>query len=281
MKNVIFGHVCIDKNTSEHTSYIAAGSPAMFIQRIFAQFPKCTTTIIAPYGKDFLPYSKNINLFPAKPNSKKTLVYENISKNGKRIQRAYNRANAQPIKIDDNIKNILSQSDIVFIAPLLPNLSKKYFSKIKSSVRKKSLIVLLPQGFYRNFDKQDNVIVREFKEADEVLQYVDIVIVSDQDCPKMISVCKKWSKNNQNLITVVTRGKKGVTIIKNNKKLNVPSLPVAEKDVVDSVGAGDTFSAAFAYQFKKTDNIFEAGKFANSIARQKLFFKLNDLKISF
>ena len=124
----ILGHVCIDKNTSEHTSYVAAGSPAMFMNRIYKQFPNCPTNIIASYGQDFLKYLNGISIFPKTPNSKKTLVYENISKKGNRLQKAYHREEAFPVAIDDNVKNILSNSDIVFVAPLLPNFPKSYFS---------------------------------------------------------------------------------------------------------------------------------------------------------
>jgi len=276
----ILGHVCIDKNTSEHTSYVAAGSPAMFMNRIYKQFPNCPTNIIASYGQDFLKYLNGISIFPKTPNSKKTLVYENISKKGNRLQKAYHREEAFPVAIDDNVKNILSNSDIVFVAPLLPNFPKSYFSSIKSITDNKALIILLPQGFYRNFDNKNNVAVREFIEADDILQYVDIVIVSDQDHPNMFDVGKKWSKKNLNLIVAITEGKKGANIFKNGVNTYVKTIPVAEKDIVDSVGGGDTFSAGFAYQFKKTNNIVKAGEFANTIARQKLFFKADNIKLN-
>jgi len=276
----ILGNVCIDKNTSEQTSYVSSGSPAMFINRIYKQFPDCSTTIIASFGEDFLTYLNGVNIFPKFPNSKKTLIYKNISKKGNRSQKACHREEAFPVAIDDNVKNILSSSDIVFIAPLLPNLPKSYFSDIKSITRDQTLKVLLPQGFYRNFDRKDNVVVREFIEADDILQYIDILIVSDQDHPNMLNIGKKWSKNNLNLIVVITEGKKGANIFKNGLSTYVKTIPVAEKDIVDSVGGGDTFSAGFAYQYKKTYDIVLAGKFANAIARQKLFFKADNIKLN-
>lgn len=276
----ILGNVCIDKNTSEQTSYVSAGSPAMFMNRIFKQFPDCSTNIIASYGQDFLKYLNGISIFPKTPNSKNTLIYENISKNGKRFQKAYNRGEVVPIQIKDDIKNVLFNSDIVFIAPLLPNFPKSYFSSIKSITDNKALIVLLPQGFYRNFDNENNVVIREFIEADDILQYVDVVIISDQDHPDMFKISKQWSLNHHNLITVITEGKKGVNIFKNGVSTYVKTIPVVEKDIVDSVGGGDTFSAGFAYQFKKTHNIIIAGKFANAVARQKLFFKANNIKLN-
>lgn len=279
MNIFILGNVNIDKNISEHSSYVVAGSPAMFMNRIYKQFPDCATTIIASYGQDYLTYLDGVNIFPKAPNSKRTLVYENVSKNGRRVQKAYHREEAVPVPIDDNVRKFLSSADIVFIAPLLPNFPRNYFSTIKSVTGERTLIVLLPQGFYRNFDNKNNVVVREFVEANEILPYMDIVIASDQDRPDILNICKKWSQNNPNLITVITEGKKGANIIRNGIETIVATIPVAEGDIVDSVGAGDTFSGAFAYQFKKTYDIVKAGKFANAIARQKLFFKPDNIKL--
>jgi len=275
----ILGNVCIDKNISERASYITAGSPAMFMSRIYKQFPDCVTNIIASYGKDYLPYLDKLTIIPRIPNVKKTLIYENITKNTDRLQKAYHRVESIPVPIDNYVKSVLSDSDLVFIAPLLPNFPKSYFSTIKSSTNKKTLIVLLPQGFFRNFDSENNVIVRQFVEADDILQYIDIVIVSDQDHPDMLPICQKWSKNNHNLITVITEGEKGANVIKNGIEIYITTIPVAEKNIVDSVGSGDIFSAVFAYQYKKSHDILKAGRFANAIARQKLFFKADNVKL--
>lgn len=277
----VLGDLCIDKNTSEHSSYVSAGSAVMFLHRICKQFPDCVTTIIASYGPDYIPYLDHVSIIPTSPNLENTLVYENISKNGIRRQKAYNREGTTPFALDDNAKSVLSKSDIIFIAPLLPNFSINYFSEIKLHANEDCLIVLLPQGFYRNFDSRDNVIVREFTEANEIIQYVDIVITSDQDHSYMLNICRQWSQNNPKLIAVITKAEKGAIIIQRNIETYVSTAPVDEKDVVDSVGEGDTFSAGFTYQYKKTHDILKAGKFANAVARQKLFFKADKIKLDF
>lgn len=277
----ILGDLCIDKNTSEHASYVSAGGAVMFLYRICKQFPDCIATIIASYGVDYVPYLDYVSIIPSSPNFENTLVYENISKNGIRQQRAYNREGIMPFALDDKAKSVLSKSDIIFIAPLLPNFSINYFYEVKLHAKEDCLIVLLPQGFYRNFDSRDNVIVREFTEAKEITEHVDIVITSERDHSNMINMCKQWSQNNPNLITAVTKAEKGATIIQRNIETNVPTIPVDEKDIVDSVGAGDAFSAGFTYQYKKTHDILKAGKFANAVARQKLFFKADQTKLDF
>ena len=82
MKIVIIGQVDIDRNVSENATYTSAGSPAMYIDKIYRQFPDCEVTIVAPYGDDFSLYLNKVDIYPKKPNTKKTLVYENVSKSG-------------------------------------------------------------------------------------------------------------------------------------------------------------------------------------------------------
>jgi len=51
---------------------------AVFI-KIYKKFPKVLVNVIAPYGIDFLTYTKEINIFPKKPTGDWTLIYENKS----------------------------------------------------------------------------------------------------------------------------------------------------------------------------------------------------------
>jgi sugar/nucleoside kinase (ribokinase family) len=274
----IIGTVCIDSNVSENTSYTSAGSPAMFMNKIFKQFGDCNVSIIASYGPDFLKYLDGINIFPAQPNTNKTLVYENVSKAGLRTQKSYNRAGAFAVELNNSIIEALRQADIVFFAPQSPIYSKEYIESVASNLKPGSLKVLIPQGFYRNFDSENNVLVREFIEAKDILPLMDIVIVSEQDSPTMLVQAKDWALN-MNVIPVVTLGEKGAVALKGNDEIQLPAIPVLENEIVDSVGSGDIFSASFAYKYKQTGNLEDAGKFANTVARQCLFYKSADIKI--
>lgn len=280
MNITILGHVCIDKNTSENASYTAAGSPAMFMNKIYKQFPNADVTIIAPYGKDFLRYKGNTHIYPDSPNNETTLIYENISKAGSRQQKAHNRNEALPVPIDEKSKQIIAASDIVFIAPLMPNFSADYLRQLLASAKQGTLTILLPQGYYRDFDDEDNVLVRPFIEADDILPLVDVVIVSEQDHADMLSLAQQWAKK-YNLITIVTEGEKGAVAITKDNKVMLPARMVQESEIVDSVGSGDIFSAGFSYRYKQTSDLEEAGRFANELARQCLFFTPDEIIIDY
>jgi len=102
----ILGHVCIDKNTSEHTSYVAAGSPAMFMNRIYKQFPNCPTNIIASYGQDFLKYLNGIRQ-PIAP----LLQYRLLLCGWKLLYLIYNKMENSPLKCP-NCGRALTESEL-------------------------------------------------------------------------------------------------------------------------------------------------------------------------
>jgi hypothetical protein len=270
MKIVVVGQVCVDKNTSEGSSYTGAGGPAIFIDKIFKQFGNCQVSIISPYGADYQKYFQKINIYPKIPNVKKTLIYENVTKNQIRIQKAYNREKTQPIKLDFELEKILGKAEIIFFAPLLPNFSYEYIQSLTKLLNKNCLKILLPQGYFRAFDKDNQVVQRDFIEADSIISFFDFIICSDQDHKNIFKLAKEWSVKTK---TIVTLGERGAMIVDENKKKIIPTTPVKKEDIVDSVGAGDTFSGAFAYQFQKTKNLIESIKFANCTARQKIICK--------
>jgi sugar/nucleoside kinase (ribokinase family) len=278
MNIFIFGTVCIDKNTSENSSYINSGGPAIHMNNIFKQFGDCTVTTVASYGPDLLPYIKDLNLYPSSPSCDKTLIYENIMKNGIRVQKSTNRNYAFSIDIDVTLSELLQKTDIVFFAPQQPIFSKTYIESITKRIKKDTITVLLPQGYFRDFDQNDQVIVREFIEASDILPYINIVITSEQDHPKMMGMAKEWSKKN-NIISIVTLGEKGAISFKKNQDFNLPTNPIPLSQIIDSVGAGDIFSASFAYKYRRSNDILISGNYANAVTRQCLFFPSDKRKI--
>ncbi len=278
MEICIFTTVCIDRNVSENSSYTAAGSPAMFMNKILKQFSDCNVSIVTSYGPDFVQYLAGVNIFPSQPNTDKTLVYENVSKSGLRTQKAYNLENAFAVDLDSSIINILRQADVVIFAPLKPLYTKEYIQSVTANLKPDALKVILPQGFYRNFGPDNKVQPRDFAEAKEILPLMDIAVVSEQDSPTMFAEAKDWALN-MNIIPIVTLGEKGAVAIKGKEEIMLPTVPVPESEIIDSVGSGEIFTAAFIYEYKQSGNLDESGKFANAVARQCLFYKSSEIKI--
>lgn len=89
-------------------------------------------------------------------------------------------------------------------------------------------------------------LTRWQKQVDAFARYADVIKVSDEDLSLLYNdadggvMAERWLKGRTNLV-MVTRGSKGVTIFTATTRFDVATIPV---EVVDAVGAGDTFQAA-------------------------------------
>lgn len=277
MNITILGHVCVDHNFSEGATYKSVGSPALFISRIFGSLPQAHANIriITPYGPDFNSYQHGLTLYPLTPPNTKTLTYENRSKGNLRMQKASNRDESNPVPLNDELISIIQSSDIIFFAPLIPNYSVEYIKTVLTYVRNDALKILLPQGYYRDFTDDDEVYPREFTEASELVPLFDFAIVSEQDHHEMLATAKRWSRDTKVILTI---GEKGALFFDDGQSFLVPTRAVPLRDIVDSVGSGDIFSAAFGYEYMRTHDVYGAMEFANAIARQCLFSKAENLR---
>jgi sugar/nucleoside kinase (ribokinase family) len=204
-------------------------------------------------------------------------VYENSSQGNLRTQRALNREYANPVPVDEGIISLIKNSDIIFFAPLIPSYGVEYVKTCLSYARKDALKILLPQGYYRDFTGENEVVQRVFVEADEIIPLFDFVIVSEQDHQDMLAITHKWSKK---INVIMTMGDKGAMYLDKSHSYIVAAQEVSYKEIVDSVGSGDIFSASFGYKYRLTQDAHKSIEFANNIARQCLFFKPDTLQIT-
>lgn len=276
LKVTIVGHVCVDHNISEHARYTAPGGPATFIHKIYSQLPNNHVEIIAPYGKDFLSLAPETPLHKALPIREKTLVYSNDSSGKIRVQKALQRSFAEPPIFTPELLGSLQKSNIVFFSPLTPQFELKDLEIILKQKREDQLFVLLPQGYFRDFASDDTVIARDGKEVDALALYFDVIVVSEQDHPEIESKADHWADSTR---IITTLGEKGARYQYKDQDFIVPTEPVLPSEILDSVGSGDIFSSAFAYAFFKERDAYKALAFANTIARQCLFFSAKDIKI--
>ncbi|MBN2015354.1 carbohydrate kinase family protein [Candidatus Dojkabacteria bacterium] len=281
MDITIVGHVCIDRNEVENAKYEAAGSPAIFITKILKQFPDTSIKVLSHQGLDFEKYNEKTQIYPKVPQFKKTLVYKNIVKNKKRTQYALNRYNSPPINTDSKVIQILKNTDILFVSPILANYPTDFVNKI-TRFNSNTLKILLPQGYFRRFDGKDRVGFREFKEASDLLYLFDFTILSDEDYPDIANLSKKWLNGNKSKV-IITKGKDGADLISGADlitKTKVINFPTKEAPkIVDSTGSGDIFSASFAYKFFQTRDDAKSIEFANKVAGYCLRYKSYDIRI--
>jgi len=273
----VLGNICIDHNRADGNLYEAAGGPPTFLSLFLNQTKKTLLTTIASYGPDFLPFKNNYNLYPLNPNTTNTLGYENITIQGKRSQKCHFYKNALPPEISQDMTKILSTTDVLFIAPLVPYFSPQYINSIVELTPKDCLKILLPQGYFRQFDEDDNVIFRKFEEADALLPLSDFVILSSEDYPDIEDLALAWSKQYATTF-ILTEAERGAIIINKNGKVAIPTIPIPFAEIVDAVGAGEVFTASFAYNYFKIKDLEKSVRQANASAREKLLARTEEIQ---
>jgi len=267
---VIIGHVCIDSNTTEHNSYTSWGSSALYIAQYIQQQYQVQPLVIAEYGADLLPYlPEGIRLLPDKPTQPASLRYENDTRVVPRIWRCFNAEFSPEPALTTAVIEALQTADIVFVATLLPNYSSGFLEQALRYTKPTALRVLCPQGNLRQIDAEGLVHPRDFNEAPELVPRFSLTIYSEEDTPSALSDAAVWTKQSKARI-IVTQGENGASIFEHGECLRIPTRPLSPDQIVDSVGCGDVFQAAVAYEYHATRDLPSAVRAAHIAAADKL-----------
>lgn len=270
---VLAGNVCIDVNVSENTSYTGWGSALMYIARYFSRHqPDVKSVLVAPYGQDFLQYAGGLTLLPG-PRGDKTLLFKNLSRGGRRTQECQNADTAAPPPITSEIAGHLQKADIICLAPLLPDFGADYMRRLMQHKKAAAKTVLLPQGYFRKVEPDGRVTPGEFDEAADILPLFDMIILSEDDHPDSHNLTRQWAAMAPDTRIILTLGAAGASWVEADRDTRIEVEPVSEDQIVDSVGCGDTFSAAAMYEYWRGGDVLSAIKAGNTAARAKLFEK--------
>lgn len=261
----IISHVCIDQNIIEGINKQSWGSPAMYIANYYSKF-NIVSNIISSYGSDFVDYINSFTNMVIGPNYSKTLVYRNVVENGFRTQYCINSEQSLPVPISDSIIKIIEETDILIVAPDIPNYTVSYIHEIIRHSPRNCIRAILPQGIMRTISKDSSVKVNDFSEISDMISCFDILIVSDEDISKPIERAREWSMNNRDLKVIVTQADRGATLFYNNSETRIPTLPLAIRDIVNPVGAGDIFSAQLILSIFNMSDICKAIQDAHKAA---------------
>ncbi len=270
MNILLVGHVCIDHNVSEHTTYTSWGSALMYMAAYFNGHTEASISLIAPYGKDFLPYSHAVNLIND-AHDEQTLIYKNISDESGRVQSCEHNQHADPVQLTSALEERIAQADIIMLAPLLPTYAPGYVAKLLALKKSGCITALLPQGYLRQVTEDGKVAYRDFHEAATILPFFDLVMFSQDDTAEAETLAKTWAAQNKSTKIILTQGDAGASWVRSNGDvLHVGTTPVPIEEVIDSVGCGDTFSAAVTLDYQHNQDIESAIRAGNNAARDKL-----------
>lgn len=263
------GPVTKDYIITPSEEYYQTGGAVFYQNHTLHQLKEKTSSIISIGENDLKlldDMPKNIKL--QKIIYKQTTQYTNIyNEKLERKQKAILPHN--PIK-SNQIKLNLKDIHTAIISPLspydIPNATITYLKKedIKT--------VLLPQGYLRQTNAQQEVISRKWIQKEKYLEDTDILCLDENEYKQTFNTTldnanKIVEKYNLKLL-IVTRAKKGSIIFTNKDKISIPSIKTNCE--VDATGLGDTYISAFISKYKQTKSPKISGLYAAITAKEKL-----------
>jgi 2-dehydro-3-deoxygluconokinase len=109
----------------------------------------------------------------------------------------------------------------------------------------------------------------------ELLKFVDLLFVDEDEARKITleTNLKRALETFKNLgpkVIVIKRGDQGSIVYANQSMYDLPAVHVPEKEIVDSIGAGDAFDTGMIYGFLNNWSIDRCQKFATLAAASTL-----------
>ncbi|MDP9282502.1 MAG: PfkB family carbohydrate kinase [Chloroflexota bacterium] len=121
--------------------------------------------------------------------------------------------------------------------------------------------VLVAQGYLREWSADGAIRPRPWEDAEEIVQLVSAVVLSEDDVAGDLSAPRRWARNGRVCVTLAERG---VLVLDRGSETTIPGYP-AER-VVDPTGAGDAFAAGLAIALADGRPPDECARYANAVA---------------
>ena len=148
-------------------------------------------------------------------------------------------------------------SDIVYLCPIANEVS----AELVHCFSKRTLIGATPQGWLRQWDAKGRVESKRWETAEDILPYIDVLILSDEDVRAYPDELEKYIRLAP--IVVLTQGARGATLFQNGTQLESAAYSVTE---VDPTGAGDVFATSFLIDYYQNRTVEKALNFAHCVA---------------
>lgn len=173
----------------------------------------------------------------------KSTTHTNIMHgNGKRL--SIFTSSPQNVEYNLAVEELIASSDAIFLN--INDYCRKYIPIIKKE--NKTIVV----------DIHDYTLGNEYHQ--EFIDAADILFASGVNIIEQEQFLNNYIKGKE--LVIITNGDKGsIAIDKNNKIYHQESYNV--KDLVDTNGAGDSYSAGFVFKYIKTESVEESLKFAS------------------
>lgn len=241
---VAVGHVTVDRVDGETRLGGAASYAALTGRHLGVK--TCVVTAAAdefPYWDRFAGIHRKVLA------SEHTTELEHYYVRGERRQRVHHLA--EPIGGDDIDDLPLADDAAILYCPVVHEIKAPL-----TAIAPNGLSALAPQGFFRQWDDDGHITVREWEDAERSLAGVDVVCMSESDA----EVPEALAEDFPGAAFVITKGASGCRVYSGADVFDFPALPAR---AVDTTGAGDVFAAALVIALRRGDIVPDAVRFAS------------------
>ncbi len=245
------GHFCYDVSPS---GYILGGSASYstLTARNLGHRARAITAVGANFDRQN-PLLNGIQTVYCE--SAETTVFDNqYDEKGRRQQ--FILGSAKKLKGTD-VPAEWRTSNIVYLCPIANEVS----TELVHCFSKDTLIGATPQGWLRQWDANGKVEAKRWATAEEILPYIDVLILSDEDIRAYPDELEKYIRLAP--IVVLTRSASGATLFQNGTQLESAAYSVTE---IDPTGAGDVFATSFLIDYYQNRTVEKALNFAHCVA---------------
>ena len=191
-------------------------------------------------------------LIESRPSEAST-TFQNIYEGDYRSQ--YVRGVAAPLAPED-VPSGLRNAPVVLLGPLVREMSVDMARLFPNS-----LLGVTAQGWMRQWDGDGLVHAREWREAEQVLPLVDVLVFSYEDVDYDLERVKEYASLAK--MAVVTHNRLGAVVYCDAGSRWIPAFRAVS---VDPTGAGDVFAASYLVALGELGDPYEAARFANCAA---------------
>ena len=245
------GHFCYDVSPN---GYILGGSASYstLTARNLGHHARAVTAVGANFDRQN-PLLDGIKTFYSE--SSETTIFDNqYDEQGHRQQ--FILGTAKELKSAD-VPVEWRTSNIVYLCPIANEVS----TELVHCFSKDTLIGATPQGWLRRWDASGRVEAKRWATAEEILPYIDVLILSDEDIRAYPDELETYIRLAP--VVVLTRGASGATLFQNGTQLESAAYSVTE---IDPTGAGDVFATSFLIDYYQNRTVEQALNFAHCVA---------------
>ena len=245
------GHFCYDVSPN---GYILGGSASYstLTARNLGHHARAVTAVGANFDRQN-PLLDGIKTFYSE--SSETTIFDNqYDEQGHRQQ--FILGTAKELKSAD-VPVEWRTSNIVYLCPIANEVS----TELVHCFSKDTLIGATPQGWLRRWDASGKVEAKRWATAEEILPYIDVLILSDEDIRAYPDELETYIRLAP--VVVLTRGASGATLFQNGTQLESAAYSVTE---IDPTGAGDVFATSFLIDYYQNRTVEQALNFAHCVA---------------